>query len=590
MTRFLVACAEVEAWLASLGPSYEILTPEALSKLYPNRGCAAGWRLRVAFSDKERRLDLLLPVGFPWEPPRVALVDAPPFLTWPHVEKDNVLCVVPNTSEIDPDRPADVVVSMLSKAEQMIGDLISGKCDADFSDEFLSYWSWASGDGNPIISILRPEGPARTVALWRGKNYYLLAENMDDLRIWLTNRHHNRPEIVDGSKAVLAWLGETPTPEHYPATGTALRSFIAKRNPEANVLIDKIAGEGADRAVVVLGFDTSNGPALAGVYVSPPVKPKYGPRDPVSKGFRPGKVPDSIRLARFFGGQAIVRRSIERADAAWIHGRGEDLRARRLRELRIVVLGCGSLGAPIAINLALAGVGHQTMVDYDTMKWANVGRHPLGASKVGQGKARALAEKLRSDFPHSQFEFLSVDIDTCVRKHTDVLVRADLIISATGSWAADRRIEEWVNIAERKVPVLYTWMEAHATSGHALLLNGEGVRLTDGFDGTGKPEFCVADWPTGTQVRQEPACGSVYQPYGPIELGLVCNLASELALDALLGNDREPTYRLWIGAGRRLNKLGGIWTTAWRSDPQFREAGGFIVDRSWTPSEKEQAA
>lgn len=590
MKSFLAACAEVEAWLSSLGHSFERLSPELLGKLYPKHDCGAGFRLRVSFPDRVRPLDLLLPSGFPWQPPRVALADAPPFGTWPHVEKDNALCLEPNSFEFDADRPSDVAAYLLGKAEQFINDLILGKLDADFSDEFLSYWDGLADEGTPIISLLRAEGPSRTVALWRGKNFYLLAETLEDLQNWLANRHNNRPETVIASKAVLAWLGQAPKPQNYPDTGAALRSLIARSDPGVNVLIDHLASEGSEKAVVVLGFNTSNGPALAGVYVSPPAKSKYGPRDPLSKGFRPGKVPDNIRSARFFGGQAIARRPIERADASWVHGRGQDPRAERLRDLRVVLLGCGSLGAQIAINLAQAGIGHQTFIDHDTMKWANVGRHPLGGSSVDQGKARALTEKLRSDFPHSQFEFLPVDVDTCVRKHADLLAGADLIISATGSWAADGCIEAWRDGVERKVPVLYTWMEAHAAAGHALLLSGSVGKLTDGFDPTGLPMFRVTDWPAGSQARQEPACGAVYQPYGPVELGFVCNLASELALDGLLNKEQGPAYRLWIGSAKRLAELGGVWSPAWRADVQFREAGGFIADRNWSQVAKEQAA
>ncbi len=590
MINSIAACAEVEAWLASLGPSIDRLSPEMLSKLYPSRGCAAGWRLQVAFSDKARRLDLLLPIGFPWQPPRVALVDAPKFLTWPHVEKDNVLCLVPNSFEFDPDKPAAVVSHLLGLAETAVNELISGERDADFADEFLSYWDWAKTEGTQVISLLRSEGPSREIALWRGKSFYLLGENIDDLRNWLSNRYGNKPESVEASKAVLAWLGEAPKPSEYPDTGAGLRGFVAERDAAASLLIDRLAAEGSEKVAFALGFDTSNGPALAGVFVPPPTKPKYGARDPMSKGFRPGHVPDNIRLVRFFGGQTLVRRSVERADAGWIHGRGLDPRAKQLRDLRVVLVGCGSLGAPIAISLAQAGIGHQTFIDDDWIKWANVGRHPLGGGYVDQNKAIALAAKLRKDFPHSTFESFAIDADTFVREHSDVLKKADLIIAATGSWAADRRIEAWVDGSDRKVPVLYTWMEAHATAGHALLLNGLGAKLTDGFDGTGLPCFNVSQWPEGSQTRQEPACGAVYQPYGPVELGFVCNLASELALDALLGRQQRPIYRLWIGNGRRLRELGGSWTSAWRADPQFREAGAFVADRNWSEAAKEQAA
>ena len=590
MTNFVAACAEVEAWLSSLGPSIETLSPSLIQKLYRDRGFAQGWRLRVAFSDSERLLDLLLPEGFPWQPPRVALVDAPEYLTWPHVERDHVLCLTPNTSETNPDDPVGVAAFLLGEAEEAINDFIAGKCYKDFSDEFLTYWHNASDSGMEMISLLRAEGPARMVSLWRGKKFYLLAESPEEVRSWLANRHGNAAETVKPIEAVFAWVGTPSKPRDYPHTGVALRSLLAAHSPTALQMLEALAADNPNEVTTVLGFDTANGPALAGVLIKAPNKEKYGPQNPISKGFRRGKVPNSVLAARFFGGQAIVRRPIERADASWIHGRGNDSRTEKLRRMKVVLLGCGSLGAPIAIALAQAGLGHQILVDFDMLKYANTSRHPLGSSSVDKMKARALAMKLRADFPHAKFDFLEADVDTCVRKHSEILNQADLIIAATGSWAADSRLDAWQSTVERKVPILYTWMEAHATSGHAILLDGDCAALKSGFNETGVPHFRVANWPGGSPLRQEPACGAIYQPYGAIELGFVCNLASELALDALLGNMHAPIYRLWIGPSRRLHELGGEWTASWRADQNFRDVGGFLTERAWGTVKREKAA
>lgn len=588
MTDFATALGAVEAWLASLGPQVEQLTAEQINANYPLRGFSAGWRLQVAL-DRVRPLDLLLPVGFPWQPARVALVDAPPFLTWPHVEKDHILCLAPNSFEVNPAAPAAGVAFLLGEAEQAVNDLAAGKCDGDFRDEFLSYWHWASHSGTRIVSLLRPEPPTRSVVLWRGKHFYLVGETADQLRAWLANRYGKLPEDVDTVPAILTWFGEAPLPRDYPETAGALRSLVIERDVEAEELLAGLIRNQPDKTVVFLGVETVNGPALASVLVSAPNAQKYGPRDPVAKGFRPGTVPEHIMLARYFGGQSVVRRSIERADAGWIHGRGQDTRAQRLTGKNVVIVGCGSLGAPIAISLAQSGVGGLTLVDFDTVSWANIGRHPLGAGSVDREKARALAEKLRVDFPHATFKFLNVDVDTTVRKHAEVLEKADLIIAATGSWAAESRLDAWRTSVGRKVPVLYTWMEAHAAAGHAVLFAGEGASLQDGFDGTGLPNFRVTDWPKGAQVLQEPACGAVYQPYGPLEVGFICNVASELALESLLGEVNALAYRLWIGTGKRLHDLGGAWTPAWQADPQFREAGGHLAERAWQTPAQAQA-
>jgi hypothetical protein len=51
------------------------------------------------------------------------------------------------------------------------------------------------------------------------------------------------------------------------------------------------------------------------------------------------------------------------------------------------LLGCGSVGAPVATNLATAGVARILLVDPDNLDGPNTGRHPLGATNIGNNKA-----------------------------------------------------------------------------------------------------------------------------------------------------------------------------------------------------------
>ena len=212
---------------------------------------------------------------------------------------------------------------------------------------------------------------------------------------------------------------------------------------------------------VMLGVETPSGPALGGVIVAAAVPSKKGrTRDPLNAGFRPGQVPNGLHLARYLNGSAVRRGPVWRADAAWIHGRGQDPRFPRLQNSRVVVLGAGSLGASIALALTQAGVGHTDVVDPESLSWPNVGCHPLGADYVAENKAKGLVQKLRRDFPHVTARAYDIDADTMMRKHADVLSSCDLIIATTGSWAADRRLEAWREASCAAVPVLYGWTEA----------------------------------------------------------------------------------------------------------------------------------
>jgi adenylyltransferase/sulfurtransferase len=70
---------------------------------------------------------------------------------------------------------------------------------------------------------------------------------------------------------------------------------------------------------------------------------------------------------------------------------------QRLRASRVLVVGCGGLGAPVITYLAGAGVGHLGLVDADRLEASNLHRQTLYAlSDVGAPKAALAAARVRA--------------------------------------------------------------------------------------------------------------------------------------------------------------------------------------------------
>lgn len=66
---------------------------------------------------------------------------------------------------------------------------------------------------------------------------------------------------------------------------------------------------------------------------------------------------------------------------------------QRVKDAKVLVVGCGGLGAPVVQYLAAAGVGHLTLVDDDRVQTSNLNRQILfGAEDVEQPKV-VLAQK-----------------------------------------------------------------------------------------------------------------------------------------------------------------------------------------------------
>src|SRR4051794_30166150 len=116
------AALSLEARLRELtGQAPERLDAQTIASCYPRRSWVAAWRVTVTFSDTiARQIDVVATAAFPLVPVRTALVEHPDFLTWPHVESDGVLCLLPNMAEVDPDDPSAVAENLLIRSIRLI--------------------------------------------------------------------------------------------------------------------------------------------------------------------------------------------------------------------------------------------------------------------------------------------------------------------------------------------------------------------------------------------------------------------------------------------------------------------------------------
>jgi hypothetical protein len=547
---------------------------------YRGRSAEMGWRFDAEFSDGTRRLDVIVTGGFPSAPARVALVDRPSFLTWPHVEKDGLLCLMPDHATLSVDDPYDGIVYLFEKTFELVEASIRGELDDDFRAEFLTYWHHAGkGPARTVLSLLDPAPPSRLISVWEGTTQTVIAENEDQLRAWLRNFAPKTPTSGIKLRAgVLLWLDEVPIPSQYPSSAKDVYAMAARAGGAR--FLDDLARETRPRMFVVLGTNTENGPALATAVVNRPAVLRG--RDPLIAGFRPEAVPEAALHARLFGGTAADRNSIERVDPAWVHGRERDARIPKLRGATVAILGCGSVGAPVALALARAGVGRLVLVDKETLKGANVGRHPLGVGSIGASKAMALARMIRSSLPHVDVTCHVSTVQDILLRANDPLAEVDLIVPALGDWPAESLLDEWQAAQEKRVPIVYGWTESHAAAGHAIVVSAAGDRLRAGLDTYGSSYVVAVRWAQETR-RYEPACSAAFDPYGPVELGFVTSMVAQTALDALLGQVSSGTHRLWLARRPFVEAAGGAWSDELRAfAPQALE-GAMMIERRWGP-------
>lgn len=67
-----------------------------------------------------------------------------------------------------------------------------------------------------------------------------------------------------------------------------------------------------------------------------------------------------------------------------------------------VIIGCGSVGSLVALELARAGVGRFFLIDMDVLKYHNICRHQCGIGDVGKYKTTAVKERILQINPSAQ--------------------------------------------------------------------------------------------------------------------------------------------------------------------------------------------
>jgi sulfur-carrier protein adenylyltransferase/sulfurtransferase len=556
--------------------------PDSEARSVADRSFVAGWQILLETPNARRRINVYVDRQFPLSVPHFLLLDVPAFPTWPHVEEDGLLCLdnrkVPKFRQ-----PAEVIGVLLPEAYRLIRDCESGTNENDFRTEFYSYWNrQLSTPDVTVRSLLEPHGPSRLVQIWRGETRPVVGETQHQVLEWLRNLNGNRPQFDSTEYACLLWLAEPLLPRDYPKTGADIYR-IASSMPGGKELLRQVAGIGRSPYYFLIGAESGNGPCLAAVRTLTPrstnIRGKM--QDRTQNGFRPGKVPPSLQTRRLFSTDAAGSRlRVDRVDPAWVHGRGHDPRQKELSSKNILLFGCGSIGAPIAVQLAMAGVGNTMLVDPGRLDWANIGRHPLGADHVEQPKAIALARVLQKAYPHARFEGFHTASQQFLLEHSDIVATADIIVCAIADWKGELEFNLRQAVREIRAPILYTWTESNACAGHAVLVFSGGACLQCGFSTTGDSKLLVTEW-TQETATAEPACGAIFQPYGPIELLGTISLAAGLVLDALLRKVTAATHRIWAGPENLLLDAGGSWSKEWINNDPDRSKGGFQEERVW---------
>jgi molybdopterin/thiamine biosynthesis adenylyltransferase/molybdopterin converting factor small subunit len=108
---------------------------------------------------------------------------------------------------------------------------------------------------------------------------------------------------------------------------------------------------------------------------------------------------------------------------------------RKIMESSVLIIGAGGLGSPIAVYLALAGIGKIGIVDFDTVDISNLQRQILHQNEdVGKPKAVSAKETINAYNP--DVEVVTYEVPITSDNAMEIIAPYDYVINGADNFAA----------------------------------------------------------------------------------------------------------------------------------------------------------
>ncbi len=129
-----------------------------------------------------------------------------------------------------------------------------------------------------------------------------------------------------------------------------------------------------------------------------------------------------------------------------------DAAQEKLKSSKVFIAGVGGLGSPVAMNLVLAGVGHITLCDADTVDVSNLNRQFLhGEKSIGVDKTHSALKTLSAINSEIDFDTVSQKITT--ENAGKLIGDADIIMDCLDNFAGRFALNQYA--VEKGIPMVH---------------------------------------------------------------------------------------------------------------------------------------
>lgn len=589
-----------DAWVKRLLESFDFISyisridPKNVSAL-ASRDVKRAYRFDMRLSGgKTVPLVLGLKEEFPYEVPVIAVHPPEGAGFLPHVSFDGFVCYVqPEGVVLDTDNPGGIIRDSILKSKQVLEDGIEGKNHRDFLEEFETYWGEVVYFQSPHfrpLSIMTYDPPPQDVAevliaYVPLRNVLVVASSHEKIKLMTDPLFY--PSTLDCLPTLAIWL-RLSEPIYPPRYGwmwspNDFREIIWERlsdNVKAKILniyrqrqkqkeelkstphrmkweytaIHSSIYERWAKDYLIFTFLTPSGKeATAAVEISPLANNSVLYKERCS----------AVEFLACNISCQILPLAVERVDHSYLVARtGGDL---ELTKKHVAILGCGSVGSHIALELVKTGISELTLVDFDEIREENVYRHVLGLNRVytkhkrikfmkRSKKIDSLKIELELKYPHVRVHTYFGSAEQFVSTRLNELQKYDLIVVAIGNSQTERYLNKMLHQYNAVPPVIFTWLEPYGIGGHALLTLNKGkpgciqCLYSSRTDDVDYPyNFASFAAPGQDFGKTITGCAGAFTPYGSLDALQTAIIAVRLAISTLKGEEEDNPLISWKG-------------------------------------------
>lgn len=288
--------------------------------------------------------------------------------------------------------------------------------------------------------------------------------------------------------------------------------------------------------------------------------------DAQQEGFYAVRSDDRLRF--FFDQEELKVESYGLYQSIFSRNKGI-LETDTMSKKRAVILGCGSVGSLVAMELARAGVGHFLLCDADIVEYHNICRHQCGIEDVGDLKINALERKIKNINPNADIQKFEGIVQNLPKAVLDAFcVKDDTVFIG----CADNRIAD---VYTNRISIYYSayfisigfWERAFA--GEIFYhIPGKGMPCYECALGEGGTISARAQANHHIYSNQEQTEGVKFEPGISVDINFITTIGIKLIIDMLNLTNESFIPRL-------LNSLKQYTVVCNTSNP---EIGGSMVE------------